>query len=202
MKKTIVLFVAAMILSLGLAGVAGADGLLGKRHAAVKVGMYEIDDINDDGPFVEVSGQVPIKAGKLDMDIFASLFKADGDFFEVTAFEAGANVTLPVDFKFKMYAGASLARVEVEYDVSVVGLPGINAGTVKETQPNAWAGMEMGFGEGLALNARAGLMDMSDLFISGEVIYAMGSKVSLLGGLEINISESDMKAHVGVAIGF
>ena len=123
---------------------------------------------------------------------------ADGDAFEVKAFEAGANVELPLDLSFKMYAGASIRRIEWTYIVPVFGF----GATEKDTQPNAWAGMEMDFGEGLALNARAGLQDMSDLFISGEVIYSMSASVDLLGGLEANVAEGDMKAHIGVSIGF
>ena len=57
------LFVAVMILSLGLAGIAEAEGLLGKRYAAVRVGMYDVDDVNDDAVFFETAGQFPMKAG-------------------------------------------------------------------------------------------------------------------------------------------
>lgn len=200
MKKAIVLVIAVFIFSLIFASVAGAQGLLGTKHAAVRLGMYAVDDADDEGPFVKVEGQVPMKAGNLDMDIFANLFKADADLFEVTAFEGGVNFTLPVDLKFKAYAGASIRRVEVEYDVTVLGF-GVS-GKDKDTQPNAWAGLEMGLGEGMVLNARGGLLDMSDLFVRGEILWAMSGNMQFLAGMEININESDMMAYAGMVIGF
>lgn len=201
MKKAIVLIMAALVLSLIFAATAGAQGLLGTKHASVRLGMYAIDDADDEGPFVKVEGQVPMKAGKMDLDIFANIFKADADLFEVTAFEGGVNFTLPVKTSFRTYAGASIRRVEVDYDVSIAGLPGMSA-TEKETQPNAWAGLEMGLGEGMVLNARAGLLDISDLFARGEILWAMSGKMQFLAGMEININESDMMAYAGMVIGF
>jgi hypothetical protein len=201
MKKAFILIlVMIMAVAFAHADTAEARGKLGESFGYGALGIYKLDDADDDLTMIELGGQFAVPEAQVPVDIFASYNIKDGDLYEITALSAGANVQLPVKAPMKLYAGGGLRRVKVESEVKVG--PWTAKSEATDTELFAQAGIEKDLDNSSAVNARAALEDLEDLVGYGEYIRWFSDKMFGFAGIGLNLSESDYMLYAGAAFGF